>query len=121
MSKVRADKLREVRDGHDGTWVAHPGLIPIAKAVFDEHMPGSNQLDRQRDDVHVTQADLLKVRRGSEGLERTHPTCRACARTGSRDSPRGGYTVPSACTELLWEPVYSTACPPVCPKVPPAD
>ena len=44
MAKVKADKLREVRAGHDGTWVAHPGLVPIAKAIFDEHMPGENQI-----------------------------------------------------------------------------
>ncbi len=44
IAAVRADKLREVTDGHDGTWVAHPGLVPVAKAVFDEHMPGANQV-----------------------------------------------------------------------------
>ena len=59
MAKVRADKLREVTDGCDGTWVAHPGLVPIAKAIFDEHMPLANQLGRQRPDVTVTAADLL--------------------------------------------------------------
>ncbi len=62
MEKVRADKLREVTDGCDGTWVAHPGLVPIAKAVFDEHMPTPNQIHRQRDDVHYTAADLLDFR-----------------------------------------------------------
>jgi malate synthase len=46
LAKVRADKEREVTDGHDGTWVAHPALVPVAMAVFDEHMPGPNQLDR---------------------------------------------------------------------------
>ena len=59
MAAVRADKLREVTDGHDGTWVAHPGLVPVAKAVFDEHMPSANQLQRYRDDVNVAAADLL--------------------------------------------------------------
>jgi malate synthase len=59
IDKVRADKLREVTDGCDGTWVAHPGLVPIAKAVFDEHMPQPNQYSRQRDDVKVSAADLL--------------------------------------------------------------
>jgi malate synthase len=59
LDKVRADKLREVTDGCDGTWVAHPGLVEIAKAVFDEHMPGANQLHRKRDDVSVGQRDLL--------------------------------------------------------------
>src|SRR5438309_6521562 len=60
LEKVRQDKLREVTDGCDGTWVAHPGLVPIAKSVFDQHMPRANQYDRQRPDVHVTAADLLK-------------------------------------------------------------
>jgi malate synthase len=59
LAKVREDKLREVTDGCDGTWVAHPGLVPIAKAVFDEHMPRSNQYDRQRPDVNVAAKDLL--------------------------------------------------------------
>jgi malate synthase len=59
MEKVRADKLREVSDGCDGTWVAHPGLVPIAKAVFDEHMKTPNQIHRQRDDVNYTARDLL--------------------------------------------------------------
>lgn len=62
LGKVRADKLREVTDGCDGTWVAHPGLVPIAKAVFDEHMPGPNQYDRQRPDVVVAAKDLLDFR-----------------------------------------------------------
>jgi len=61
MSKVRADKLREVRNGHDGTWVAHPGLVPVAKAVFDEHMPEPNQVSRQLDDVIITAEQLLEV------------------------------------------------------------
>ncbi|MEP7157413.1 MAG: malate synthase A [Betaproteobacteria bacterium] len=59
MEKVRADKLREVTDGCDGTWVAHPGLVGIAKEVFDAHMKTPNQIHRQRDDVNVSAADLL--------------------------------------------------------------
>src|SRR5437773_1782141 len=59
LEKVRQDKLREVTDGCDGTWVAHPGLVPIAKAIFDQHMPQPNQYDRQRPDVKVTAKDLL--------------------------------------------------------------
>src|SRR5437773_3357857 len=59
LEKVRQDKLREVTDGCDGTWVAHPGLVPIAKAIFDKHMPQPNQYDRQRPDVKVTAKDLL--------------------------------------------------------------
>jgi malate synthase len=71
LAKVRADKLREVRDGHDGTWVAHPGLVPIAREVFEAHMSGSNQLARLREDVDSTADDLLRVpfgRRTEEGL-----------------------------------------------------
>ena len=64
LEKVRLDKLREVTAGHDGTWVAHPGLVPIAKAVFDEHMKTPNQIDRKRDDVQVTQEDLIRVHQG---------------------------------------------------------
>lgn len=64
FAKVRADKLREAEDGHDGTWVAHPGLIPIALEVFDEIMPQPNQISRQRDDVQVTASDLLQVPQG---------------------------------------------------------
>jgi malate synthase len=64
LAKVRADKEREVGDGHDGTWVAHPALVPLAMEIFDQHMPGDNQLDRLREDVHVTAADLLQVVKG---------------------------------------------------------
>ena len=71
LAKVRADKLREVTDGHDGTWVAHPGLVALAKGVFDEHMKGKNQLDRKREDVRVGPSDLLAIPTGTrtdEGL-----------------------------------------------------
>jgi malate synthase len=61
LEKVRQDKLREVRAGHDGTWVAHPGLVPIAAQVFDAGMPGANQLHVLREDVKVTASDLLAV------------------------------------------------------------
>ncbi|HEV2162791.1 MAG TPA: malate synthase A [Stellaceae bacterium] len=65
MDKVRADKLREAADGHDGTWVAHPGLVSIAKTIFDQQMPQANQIARKRQDVHVTAADLLAVPHGT--------------------------------------------------------
>jgi hypothetical protein len=65
LEKVRLDKLREVKAGHDGTWVAHPALVPIAKAVFDEYMPQPNQIDKKREDVHVTAADLLAIPAGN--------------------------------------------------------
>jgi len=61
LDKVRQDKLREVREGHDGTWVAHPALVAIAREAFDAHMDGANQLDRLREDVEVTRDDLIAV------------------------------------------------------------
>ncbi|NLA66376.1 MAG: malate synthase A [Leucobacter sp.] len=68
--KVRADKQREAADGFDGTWVAHPDLISIAEAEFDAVLGARpNQVDRQRDDVQVTAADLLDVRIGREITE----------------------------------------------------
>jgi malate synthase len=65
MAKVTVDKEREAGDGHDGTWVAHPGLVPIAKAVFDKAMPAANQIARKRQDVHVGAADLVRVPQGT--------------------------------------------------------
>jgi malate synthase len=62
--KVETDKLREVRAGHDGTWVAHPGLVEVAKRIFDQHMKGPHQIDNKREDVDKTAADLLEVPRG---------------------------------------------------------
>ncbi len=61
LDKVRQDKLREVQAGHDGTWVAHPGLVPVAKEIFDAHMKEANQIGCRREDVHVTAKDLLAV------------------------------------------------------------
>ncbi|HKI64564.1 MAG TPA: malate synthase A [Burkholderiales bacterium] len=62
LEKVREDKLREVTDGCDGTWVAHPGLVPVAKDVFDQHMPQPNQYGKQRPDVSVSAKELLDFR-----------------------------------------------------------
>ena len=59
MAKVRADKLREVQAGHDGTWVAHPALVPVAKDIFDKYMPSPNQLNVARADVRVTRDELI--------------------------------------------------------------
>jgi len=59
IAKVTADKEREATDGFDGTWVAHPGLVPIAKAIFDRHMPGPNQIGKKREDVCVKASQLL--------------------------------------------------------------
>lgn len=65
MARVRADKLREVTAGHDGTWVAHPALIPVAQAIFDEHMPGPNQHDVLRRDVKVDRDALIATPAGT--------------------------------------------------------
>ena len=64
LEKVRADKVREADDGHDGTWVAHPGLVALARDAFDARMPLANQISRRRDDVQVTAKDLLTVPQG---------------------------------------------------------
>jgi len=71
LAKVRADKEREAGDGHDGTWVAHPALVPIAMEVFDRLMPTANQRQVLREDVQITAADLLRIPEGlisEEGL-----------------------------------------------------
>jgi malate synthase len=65
LQRVRDDKLREARAGFDGTWVAHPALIPLARAVFDAQMPGPHQQHVARDDVQVTREALLRTPRGS--------------------------------------------------------
>ena len=64
LAKVRADKEREAGDGHDGTWVAHPGLVPVAMEVFDRLMPTSNQLHKVPD-VEIIGRDLLQIPRGA--------------------------------------------------------
>ncbi|WP_156288466.1 malate synthase A [Oceanobacillus salinisoli] len=64
FQKVRADKEREVRDGHDGTWVAHPGMVQLVKDVFDEGMPTPNQIFNKRDDIEVTAEDLVEIPTG---------------------------------------------------------
>ncbi len=66
FARVKADKEREASDGHDGTWVAHPDLVPVAMEVFDRLMPESNQLAKARADVQVTEADLLQVHEGTK-------------------------------------------------------
>jgi len=69
IAKVRADKEREAGDGHDGTWVAHPGLVPVAMDVFDRLMPTANQLHRLREDVQVAATDLLQIPIGAISTE----------------------------------------------------
>jgi malate synthase len=78
MERVRADKLREARAGHDGTWIAHPGLATIAREAFDAIMKGPNQLAVRREDVKVTARDLLTVPEGAISEEGV----RGCIRVG---------------------------------------
>jgi malate synthase len=66
FEKVRADKEREAKNGHDGTWVAHPDLVPVAREVFDALMPTANQLYAKREDVHAGQKELLQVHEGTK-------------------------------------------------------
>lgn len=78
LAKVRADKLREVTAGHDGTWVAHPALIPLAQQIFDERMPTPNQRHALREDVWVTRDDLIKPSLGTitrAGFENNVEVC----------------------------------------------
>ena len=69
LAAVREDKLREVQYGHDGTWVAHPDLVPTALEVFNQHMPRKNQLDKLREDVAVGEKELLQPHEGSRSEE----------------------------------------------------
>lgn len=78
FEKVKNDKEREAKNGHDGTWVAHPGLVPVALDVFNSSITGDNQLDVSLDNVNITQEDLLKVHDG----ERTEAGMRECIRVG---------------------------------------
>ena len=65
FAKVKADKEREAGNGHDGTWVAHPDLVPVAMEVFNRLMPEPNQLSKLREDVSVSRADLLEPHQGT--------------------------------------------------------
>jgi malate synthase len=66
LAKVKADKEREAKNGHDGTWVAHPDLVPVAMKVFNELMPTPNQLYVKREDVEIGRKQLLEVHEGSK-------------------------------------------------------
>ena len=69
LAKVREDKVREVKAGHDGTWVAHPGLVSVAKDIFNEYMQGPHQIGLKREKVHVTAKDLLAIPKGNITME----------------------------------------------------
>jgi malate synthase len=65
LAKVRIDKTREARNGHDGSWVAHPALVPVVREIFDKYMPGVHQIFAPLEEVHITSSDLLAVPEGS--------------------------------------------------------
>ena len=65
FEKVKADKTREVKNGHDGTWVAHPALVVLAKDIFDEYMPAKNQIDKTFENYQITETDLLEIPQGT--------------------------------------------------------
>ena len=65
LQKVRNDKMLEAKNGHDGSWVAHPALVSVAMEVFNEYMPNKNQIDNKRLDVKVTAEDLVKTPKGT--------------------------------------------------------
>jgi malate synthase len=65
FNKVIADKEREAKNGHDGTWVAHPDLVVLAKTVFDKYMPTKNQIHVKKEDLHVSEKDLLETPEGT--------------------------------------------------------
>jgi malate synthase len=65
LEKVRLDKMREVKNGHDGTWVAHPGLVTVAMEIFNEHMPTPNQIHIERADLNITEEDLVETPKGT--------------------------------------------------------
>ena len=78
IQKIVADKQREAQNGHDGTWVAHPGLVDAAKKIFDATMPNANQIDNKRLDVNVSAQDLIALPEGSitqEGLRMNINVC----------------------------------------------
>ena len=78
LNKVKADKEREARNGHDGTWVAHPDLVAVAMKAFNELMPTPNQLYVRRDDVHVDQKELLEVHDGTRTETGFRENIRVC-------------------------------------------
>ena len=69
MMKVRQDKEREARNGHDGSWVSHPALVPVCEQIFNRYISGPNQIDRGTNDLEITREDLLRVPEGSITIE----------------------------------------------------
>ena len=96
MAKVRADKLREVQAGHDGTWVAHPALVPVAQAIFDEYMPHPTSSIVLRGDVIVTRCQLVAPRAAPSAGPASTTTWRSAC-----DIPRPGWTGLVACRSII--------------------
>ena len=101
MERVRQDKLREVRAGHDGTWVAHPGLVPIAKAVFDEYMKRPNQIRHPAKPSRINENDLIEIPLGRISEEASFATSTLHCSTSNRGDV-GGFmgTLPLALVRL---------------------
>jgi malate synthase len=119
FAKVRADKLREVTMGFDGTWVAHPGMIPLAREVFDAHMPTKNQQHALREDVNVTRDDLIRPSVGTithQGFENNIEVCvryLAAWLDGQGCVPIHGLMEDAATAEIaraqLWQWLHASA------------
>lgn len=120
LARVRADKLREVTAGHDGTWVAHPALIPVAMAVFDQHMPTPNQHHVLRKDVSVTRDELIAACSGTitrAGFENNVEVCvryLAAWLDGSGCVPIHNLMEDAATAEIsrtqLWQWIHAGSC-----------
>ncbi|MBL8261612.1 MAG: malate synthase A [Xanthomonadaceae bacterium] len=119
LARVEADKLREATAGHDGTWVAHPGLVELARGIFDAHMPGPHQHDVTRDDVKVTAEDLLKPSLGTITQAGFYGNVEVCVRylaawlDGNGCVPIHGMMEDAATAEIsraqLWQWLHNNA------------
>ncbi len=119
FARVEADKLREAAAGHDGTWVAHPGLIALARGIFDARMPGPHQHDVRREDVNATAEDLLRPSRGSISTAGFNGNVEVCVRylaawlDGNGCVPIHGMMEDAATAEIaraqLWQWLHNGA------------
>ncbi len=119
LARVEADKLREATAGHDGTWVAHPGLVELARGIFDARMPGPHQHDVTRDDVKVTAEDLLKPSLGTITQAGFYGNVEVCVRylaawlDGNGCVPIHGMMEDAATAEIsraqLWQWLHNNA------------
>jgi malate synthase len=119
FAKVRADKLREVTMGFDGTWVAHPGMIPLAREVFDAHMPTPNQQHVKREDVAITASDLIRPCLGTISASGFENNIEVCVRylaawlDGQGCVPIHGLMEDAATAEIaraqLWQWLHASA------------